>query len=65
MHACTYRDVDHVLGDAERWWVFDPDTEWKVTYVGKADDTSRDQVLDSSLIGPVTKGASKFTYVVR
>lgn len=37
-----------------------PDLEWKVIYVGSAHDTTRDQVLDEILVGPVPVGVNKF-----
>ena len=36
------------------------DLEWKVLYVGSAEDTTHDQVLDEILVGPVPVGVSKF-----
>eukprot|EP00049_Salpingoeca_infusionum_P025965 m.22924 g.22924 ORF g.22924 m.22924 type:complete len:217 (+) comp8432_c0_seq1:255-905(+) len=36
------------------------DTEWKVIYVGSAQQEEHDQVLDSVLVGPVPTGTSKF-----
>ncbi|KAL3823028.1 hypothetical protein ACHAXA_005216 [Cyclostephanos tholiformis] len=36
------------------------DLEWKVLYVGSAEDTSHDQVLDEILVGPVPVGLNKF-----
>ncbi|GKY90460.1 hypothetical protein MPSEU_000019800 [Mayamaea pseudoterrestris] len=36
------------------------DLEWKVLYVGSAHDSSRDQVLDEILVGPVPVGVNKF-----
>ncbi|KAL7540665.1 hypothetical protein ACHAWF_006751 [Thalassiosira exigua] len=36
------------------------DLEWKVLYVGSAEDTARDQVLDEILVGPVPVGINKF-----
>ena len=34
--------------------------EWKVLYVGSAQDASRDQILDAILVGPVPVGVNKF-----
>ena len=34
--------------------------EWKVLYVGSAQDASRDQILDEILVGPVPVGVNKF-----
>ena len=39
---------------------FPTDLEWKVLYVGSAQDASRDQVLDEILVGPVPVGVNKF-----
>lgn len=36
------------------------DLEWKVLYVGSAQDASRDQILDEILVGPVPVGVNKF-----
>jgi histone chaperone ASF1 len=36
------------------------DLEWRVTYVGSAEDQTRDQVLEEVMVGPVPQGVSKF-----
>ena len=36
------------------------DLEWKVTYVGSAEDSSCDQILDEVFVGPVPVGVNKF-----
>jgi histone chaperone ASF1 len=36
------------------------DIEWKVTYVGSAEDSSRDQVLEEVMVGPVPVGVNRF-----
>eukprot|EP00934_Nitzschia_sp_Nitz4_P008886 Nitzschia sp. Nitz4//scaffold333_size18811//2089//3204//NITZ4_008751-RA/size18811-augustus-gene-0.40-mRNA-1//-1//CDS//3329548217//8876//frame0 len=36
------------------------DLEWKVVYVGSAQDATRDQILDEVLVGPVPVGVNKF-----
>jgi histone chaperone ASF1 len=36
------------------------DIEWKVIYIGSAEDDTYDQVLDSVLIGPLQVGSMKF-----
>ena len=41
-----------------------PDLEWKLVYVGSAESSNYDQVLDSVLVGPVGKGVSKFIFEV-
>jgi len=38
------------------------DLEWKLTYVGSADDEKFDQVLDCIVVGPVGVGLCKFTF---
>jgi histone chaperone ASF1 len=38
----------------------DDDLEWKVLYVGSAQDMTRDQILDEILVGPVPVGVNKF-----
>lgn len=41
--------------------VFPPtDLEWKVVYVGSAENSSHDQTLDEILVGPVPVGVNKF-----
>jgi hypothetical protein len=42
-----------------------PDLEWKITYVGSAEDESRDQILEEVLVGPVPVGTNKFVFQVR
>ena len=39
-----------------------PDLEWKVVYVGSADDETQDQELDSVLVGPVAVGSYRFVF---
>jgi histone chaperone ASF1 len=36
------------------------DLEWRVVYLGAAEDGQEDQVLDSALVGPVQPGNFKF-----
>jgi len=36
--------------------------EWKLIYVGSADDSECDQELDSVFVGPVSVGRNKFTF---
>lgn len=36
--------------------------EWKIVYVGSADDEKYDQTLDSVLVGPVQLGVNKFVF---
>lgn len=38
------------------------DLEWKIIYVGCAEDDKYDQVLDSVLVGPVERGAYRFVF---
>lgn len=38
------------------------DLEWKLIYVGSAENEAYDQELDSILVGPIPKGANKFTF---
>jgi len=38
------------------------DLEWKLTYVGSAEDEKHDQVLDSVLVGPVVAGSYRFVF---
>lgn len=40
------------------------DLEWKIVYVGSAEDEQYDQVLDCILVGPVPIGINKFVYQV-
>ena len=39
------------------------DLEWKLVYVGSAEDQQLDQTLDSVLVGPVPKGLNKFVFL--
>ncbi len=39
--------------------------EWKITYVGSAEDDRYDQVLDSVLVGPVACGSYRFVFQAR
>lgn len=41
------------------------DLEWKLTYVGDYRSTEGDQILDSVLVGPITRGTHKFCFQVR
>jgi histone chaperone ASF1 len=41
------------------------DIEWKLIYVGSAEDEKYDQVLDSVLVGPITPGQYRFVFQVR
>ena len=36
------------------------DLEWKVIYVGSAEDASADQILEEVMVGPVPVGINKF-----
>mmetsp|Transcript_11655 Transcript_11655/g.15846 ORF Transcript_11655/g.15846 Transcript_11655/m.15846 type:complete len:219 (-) Transcript_11655:119-775(-) len=38
------------------------DLEWKLTYVGSAENEKYDQVLDSVLVGPVVAGSYRFVF---
>lgn len=38
------------------------DLEWKLTYVGSAEDEKYDQVLESVLVGPVNVGNYRFVF---
>ena len=38
--------------------------EWKLVYVGSADNEDNDQELDSILVGPVRVGKNRFTFTV-
>ena len=42
-----------------------PDLEWKILYVGSADDFEHDQVLEEVMVGPVPVGVNKFVLQVR
>jgi hypothetical protein len=41
------------------------DLEWKIIYVGCAEDSKHDQELDSVLVGPIAVGKHKFVFQVR
>ena len=38
---------------------FPSDLEWKLTYVGSAESTAYDQILDTVVVGPVPVGKHK------
>lgn len=40
------------------------DLEWKLIYVGSAEDEKYDQVLESVLVGPVNVGNYRFVFQV-
>lgn len=40
------------------------DLEWKIVYVGSAEDEQYDQTLDCIMVGPVPVGVNKFVYQV-
>ena len=42
--------------------LFNLDIEWKLIYVGSAEDEAYDQILDSVLIGPLQIGSMKFDF---
>lgn len=42
----------------------DADLEWKLIYVGSAEDEKYDQVLESVLVGPVNVGNYRFVFQV-
>lgn len=41
------------------------DLEWKVVYVGSAEDDQHDQELENVFVGPVPVGTNKFVLQVR
>jgi histone chaperone ASF1 len=41
------------------------DLEWKVLYVGSAEDTTHDQVLDEILLGPIPVGINTFIFLLQ
>ena len=43
---------------------FVSDLEWKLIYVGSAEDDSYDQLLESVLVGPVNVGNYRFVFQV-
>ncbi|XP_027099620.1 histone chaperone ASF1B-like [Coffea eugenioides] len=38
------------------------DLEWKLTYVGSAEDETYDQLLESALVGPINVGKYRFVF---
>lgn len=40
------------------------DVEWKLVYVGSAEDENYDQILDSVLVGPMVPGQFRFIFQV-
>lgn len=45
-------------------FAFGTDLEWKLIYVGSAEDESSDQLLESVLVGPVNVGNYRFVLQV-
>ena len=45
---------------SNKFILHDTDLEWKVTYVGSAEDASRDQTLEEVMVGPVNVGVNRF-----
>ena len=41
------------------------DLEWKILYVGSAEDETKDQVLEEIFVGPVPMGTNRFVFQVR
>jgi hypothetical protein len=41
------------------------DLEWKVTYVGSAESSLKDQTLDAIFVGPVPLGVNRFVFQAR
>lgn len=39
--------------------------EWKIIYVGSAEDEKYDQTLDSVLVGPMVPGQFRFVFQVK
>uniref|UniRef100_A0A6B2G4Z7 Histone chaperone asf1b-A (Trinotate prediction) n=1 Tax=Myxobolus squamalis TaxID=59785 RepID=A0A6B2G4Z7_MYXSQ len=42
----------------------DEDIEWRLIYVGSAENSKYDQTLDSVLVGPIPRGVHKFLFDV-
>ena len=40
------------------------DLEWKLTYVGSAESSAHDQILDTIYVGPVPEGRHMFVFQV-
>jgi hypothetical protein len=40
------------------------DLEWRMIYVGAAESSEYDQVLDSIMVGPIPVGVNKFVFSV-
>lgn len=38
------------------------DLEWRLIYVGSAEDKTKDQELDSIALGPIQRGALRFSF---
>ena len=66
MHAALRRRYDdvpndllHCIADTKKL-----DLEWKITYVGSAENETHDQVLEEILVGPIPVGTNKFVFQV-
>jgi len=52
------------LNTSKNMLVFISDLEWKLIYVGSAEDENYDQQLESVLVGPVNVGTYRFVLQV-
>lgn len=60
LHFTSSPLLFHSLLIANLSLFFNLDIEWKVTYVGCANDPTQDQVLEEVLVGPVSVGVNNF-----
>lgn len=52
--------VFHMYNKYKITFFFSSDLEWKVIYVGNAEDSAHDQVLEEVMVGPVPVGINRF-----
>jgi histone chaperone ASF1 len=61
--SLSYFGYYYILNTCKEY-VFIPDLEWKLIYVGSAEDENYDQQLESVLVGPVNVGTYRFVLQV-
>ena len=62
-NSCVPWDTPFSFGiEYECLYALKDDLEWKMVYVGSAENETHDQVLDSVLVGPVLAGNYKFVF---
>eukprot|EP00270_Netrium_digitus_P007349 TRINITY_DN2144_c1_g1_i6.p1 TRINITY_DN2144_c1_g1~~TRINITY_DN2144_c1_g1_i6.p1 ORF type:complete len:206 (+),score=50.99 TRINITY_DN2144_c1_g1_i6:110-727(+) len=63
-NPCAFTDPFRLEISYESLTSLQDDLEWKLIYVGSAEDSKYDQLLDSVFVGPVSAGCYKFIFEV-